>query len=77
MHGSIADDTTLLLGSAALAATLSSSDRQAPARLVAYFPTSGQAAVLDITENILNRVALGIAKRVANCRFVEPQAQAA
>lgn len=77
MHGSIADDTTLLLGSAALAATLSSGESQAPARLVAYFPTSGQAAVLDITENILNRVALGIAKRVANCRFVEPQAQAA
>ncbi len=77
MHGSIADDTTLLLGSAALAATLSSSDRRAPARIVAYFPTSGQAAVLDITENILNRVALGIAKRVANCRYVAPQTQAA
>jgi len=77
MHGVIEDDTTLLLGSAALAATLSSSDRIAPARMVAYFPTSGQAAVLDITENILTRTALGIAKRVENCRLTPAESLAA
>ena len=77
MHGVIEDDTTLLLGSAALAATLASSDRTAPARMVAFFPTSGQAAVLDITENILTRTALGIAKRVENCRTSAAESLAA
>ena len=77
MHGAIADDTTLLLGLSALAATLSSSDRRAPARMVAYFPTSAQAAVLEITENVLQRTALGIAKRVANCRLSDLEAHAA
>ena len=77
MHGVIEDGTTLLLGSAALAATLASSDRTAPARMVAFFPTSGQAAVLDITENILTRTALGIAKRVENCRTSAAESLAA
>jgi len=77
MHGGIASDTTLLLGTAALSSTLASSDRTAPARMVAFFPTSGQSAVLEVTETILQRTALGIAKRLANWQFVAPQPQAA
>jgi hypothetical protein len=45
--------------------------------MVAFFPTSGQAAVLEITENVLSRTALGIAKRVANYRFMAGEVDAA
>jgi len=77
MPGVLAPETTLLLGAVALTATLASSTGAAPARVVAYFPTSGQAAVLEVTEPILQRSALGIAKRVANCPVAASQAHAA
>jgi hypothetical protein len=77
MHGVIDDATTVLLGASALAATLASGDESAPVRMVAYFPTSNQAAVLDVTNSVLSRTALGIGKRVANLHTHEENSRAA
>ena len=63
LPGSINQSTALVLGSSALAAVLCAKDGLAPARMVGWFPSSGQAVVLPLDRSILTRAALGIVRR--------------
>ncbi|MEI6700846.1 MAG: hypothetical protein WCL38_03715 [Actinomycetota bacterium] len=77
LPGSMSQSTALVLGSSALTAVLSGESGLAPARMVGWFPTSGQAVVLPIDRSILTRTALGIVRKTFSEASTSLQAQVA